>query len=475
MTILVVEDHAETRRELVEALRTSGDGWDVREAPCGKDGLDVVRASDLDCVLLDYRLPDVDGLTCLAEIRKLRPDVPVVIVTGEGSETVAVRAMKLGAADYVVKQGMFAQAVPGIVREVLGRRALARLAADPGERDPSANALPPLDPAMRARFAADGFITRSPAMLRVLALVARAAQSTATVLIEGESGTGKELLARALHAYGPRAERPFVAQNCAAVPESLLESELFGHARGAFTGADRARPGLFEQAEGGTLFLDEIGEAGPSIQAKLLRVLQEREVRPIGSTGAPRRLNVRIVSATNRDLRRESMGGEFRLDLLHRLRVFPLVVPPLRERPEDVAPLAERFLEEFAREEGKPVVGFEPETVAAMERYSWPGNVRELQNEVRRLVVAAAPGARIAPTALAPAVVKDVLPTTVHDAPLRDVMRQLETAVVQGRLRKHGYKRAATARSLGLSRSSLWGKLRRLGIVPPGSDDDEEA
>src|SRR5581483_9442465 len=311
-------------------------------------------------------MPDVDGLACLRELRRLRPDLPVVMVTGSGSEAVAVEAMKLGAADYVVKHATYGHAVPGVVREVLGRRALARHASDPAARGAPLRELRPPDAATLARFEADGFVARSPAMIRVLGLIARAAQSSVNVLIEGESGTGKELCARALHTHGPRAARPFVAQNCAAVPEALLESELFGHVRGAFTGADRARPGLFEQAEGGTLFLDEIGEASLAIQAKLLRVLQEREVRPLGATGPPRRIDVRLVAATNRDMRSATAAGQFRLDLYYRLCVFPLVVPPLRERREDVAPLAEHFLARLARDEGKRLPGFHPETLAVM-------------------------------------------------------------------------------------------------------------
>jgi DNA-binding NtrC family response regulator len=468
MAILVVDDDPETRARLDRALRESGDGWDVRHAASVKEGLAFAADPAVDGVVLDYRLPDGDGLACLRELRRTRPDLPVVMVTGSGSEAVAVEAMKAGAADYVAKHGTFAQVVPGLMREALGRRALARLAA--AATDAAPRELPPLDATTRERFAADGFVADSPAMVRVLGLIARAAASRVNVLIEGESGTGKELCARAVHSHGPRAAQPFLAQNCAAVPETLLESELFGHARGAFTGADRAHAGLFEQAAGGTLFLDEIGEASPAIQAKLLRVLQEREVRPVGGTAA-RRIDVRLVAATNRDLRRETSAGRFRLDLLYRLRVFPIVVPPLRERPEDIAPLAQHFIDRFARDEGKQLGGFAPETLKALERYAWPGNVRELENEVQRLVLCAEPGERIGPEALAPWIVSDLAALPAAEAPLREVMRQVETALVQSRLREHGYRRDLTARSLGIRRESLWAKLRALGLVPPGSDD----
>ena len=464
MAILIVDDDADTRARLERALRDSGDGWDVVQATTATEALARVADEDVECVLLDYRLPDLDGLTCLRELRRLRAEVPIVMVTGSGSEDVAVDAMKAGAADYVRKHATYVQAVPGLVRQTLGRRALARLTADGSHGHPSRE-LPPLDAAARVRFEADGFVFRSPAMLQVLALVVRAARSNAAVLIEGESGTGKELVARAVHAHGPRAARRFVAQNCAAVPETLLESELFGHARGAFTGADRARAGLFEQADGGTLFLDEIGEASPSVQAKLLRVLQEREVRPLGATD-PRRVDVRVVSATNRDLRREIDAGNFRLDLFYRLSVFPIVVPPLRERRDDVAPLAQRFLERFAREEEKPIAGFHPDTLAAMERHAWPGNVRQLENEVHRLVLCAETDEEIAPDALAQWVAGEVVASGANEAPLHELMRQIETAIVESRLREHGYRRAETARSLGITRESLWAKLRALGLVP---------
>jgi DNA-binding NtrC family response regulator len=467
MAILVVDDDSETTARMADALRQAGDDWEVRCAASAKEALAAARDPHVDCVLLDYRLPDVDGLSCLRELRQIRPDVPVVMVTGAGSEGVAVEAMKLGAADYVVKHGTYVQVVPGIVREVLGRRALARLGAEPALRAPVARELPTLDQAVLARFQSEGLIARSPAMLRLFALIERAAQSRATVLIEGESGSGKELCARAVHAHGPRAAAPFLAQNCAAVPESLLESELFGHVRGAFTGADRNHRGLFEQADGGTLFLDEIGEASPSVQAKLLRVLQEREVRPIGTT-ASQPVDVRLVAATNRDLRRDIADGRFRLDLLYRLRVFPIVVPPLRERPEDVAGLAEHFLAAIEREEGRKTGGFEPATLTVLARYAWPGNVRELQNEVHRLVLCAEPDETLAPDMLAPWILEEVPASAMTDTPLRDLIRQVEAAIIQSRLREHGYRRAATARSLGITREALWAKLRQLGIVPPG-------
>jgi DNA-binding NtrC family response regulator len=348
MAILVVDDDAHTRDALGEALAASGDGWEIRFAATARDGLALAKAPDVRCVVLDYQLPGRDGLSILTELQRTRPELAVVMVTGYGSETVAVDAMKLGADDYVPKVGAYARGVPGAVREALARRALAQLAADAASAATLARDLPLPDAATRARFESDGFIVRSPAMLRIVAVLVRAAGSArGNVLIQGESGTGKELCARAIHTQGPRAARPFVAVNCAALPESLLESELFGHVRGAFTGADRDRQGLFEQAAGGTVFLDEIGEMTPTTQAKLLRVLQEREVRPLGAT-ATRRIDVRVVSATNRPLRQQKDTGDFRLDLYYRLSDYPIFLPALRERREDIAPLAEHFLARIA-------------------------------------------------------------------------------------------------------------------------------
>jgi transcriptional regulator with PAS, ATPase and Fis domain len=295
------------------------------------------------------------------------------------------------------------------------------------------------------------------------------------VLIEGETGTGKELFARAIHYHGARARRPFLAQNCAALPESLVESELFGHARGAFTGAERAQRGLFEAADGGTLFLDEVGEASPAIQAKLLRVLQDGEVRPVGSDAA-RRVDVRVIAATNCDLAQAVRAGRFRRDLYYRLRVFPIRLPPLRERRQDVRLLALQLLRRFAAEAEKRIPGFEPSALRLLERYPWPGNVRELENEIQRVVLCAEPGERITPDLLASWIAEGAPPAAADGArPLKEIVREVEAATIRARLREHGYHRAATARSLGITRESLWAKLRQLGFVLPRrrAGDDE--
>jgi DNA-binding NtrC family response regulator len=466
-TILLIEDHEDTARLIARALRAAPEPFAVTSVLSARDGLAQLTEGTVDCVLLDYRLPDADGLDCLRKIRQQHPDLPVVIITGSGSEEVAVEAMKLGATDYVVKHGKYILTVPVVVREALGRRELARAAARYRNALRSTRReVTRLRNELRERFRLEGIIGESAAIEQSLELAERAAQAEVTVLIEGESGTGKELFARAIHYHGPRARGPFVAQNCAALPETLLESELFGHVRGAFTGAERHRRGLFEEAAGGTLFLDEVSETSPAIQAKLLRVLQDKEVRPVGSNGG-RTVDVRVIAATNRDLREAVHEGTFRLDLYYRLRVFPLPVPPLRERREDIRLLAVHFLEQLGAQEHKHLRGFEPAALQLMERYAWPGNVRELQNEVHRLVLCAEEEERIPAALLAPWILEGA-PTGADGArPLKEIVREVELATIRARLREHGYHRSATARSLGITREALWAKIRQLGFALP--------
>jgi Nif-specific regulatory protein len=289
----------------------------------------------------------------------------------------------------------------------------------------------------------------------------------ATVLLEGETGTGKELFARAIHSHGPRSRGPFIAVNCAAMSSGLLESELFGHARGAFTGAERSRRGLFEAATRGTLFLDEVSETSPSFQGQLLRVLQDGEIRALGADGS-RRVDTRVVAATNCELSAAVERGCFRRDLYYRLRVFPLRLPPLRERTGDVSELAAHFLQQFSVEEQKVPGPLDSRTLELLQRHSWPGNVRELQNEIRRLVVSLEAGQRIAPWLLSPSITNGEQPPTHRDErPLKEIVRDVERSTIRDRLRLHGYRRTATAHSLCVSREWLWQKMRQLGIEDP--------
>ena len=313
-------------------------------------------------------------------------------------------------------------------------------------------------------------------MGQVLAQLDKVVDTRVTVLVEGETGTGKELFASAIHYRSQRRDKLFVAQNCAAFPENLLESELFGHKRGAFTGATEEKKGLFEVADGGTLFLDEVGEMPLSLQAKLLRVLQEGEVRPIGAATA-RRVNVRIVAATNRNLEKEVAEGRFREDLYYRLKVFPLRVPPLRERREDIALLAAHFLQRYSREFGREIAGFTQPALELLRAYDWPGNVRELENEVQRAVIQAEGEAFITAELLSPRVRKNdgssVPPSPVADAPeeeddgsgtLREMMDRVERRILLRTLASHGNNKTAAAKALGITREGLHKKLKSLGL-----------
>ncbi len=473
--VLLIEDSAETARLLARALATGHDPFEVTTVHSVRDGLRHLAEQPVDCVLLDYRLPDAGGLEGLRRIRQGHPDVPVVMITGAGSEEVAVEAMKLGASDYVVKHGKYLITVPVVVRDALGRRELELAAARyRNALRSSRREVTRLRRELRDRYRIDGIIGESAAIEHALFLAERAAQTRATVLLQGETGTGKELFARAIHYHGPGARGPFLAQNCAALPETLLESELFGHVRGAFTGAERARRGLFEEANGGTLFLDEVSEASPAIQAKLLRVLQDGEVRPVGAEGG-RTVDVRVIAASNRDLGAAAREGHFRADLYYRLHVFPIRLPALRERRGDIRLLALHLLERLSAAEGKRLRGFDPRALRLLERYPWPGNVRELENEIHRLVLCAEPDERITPDLLAAWIIEGAPPAAADGTrPLKEIVREVELATIRARLREHGYHRGATARSLGMTRESLWAKLRQLGFVPPrrGSDED---
>ena len=303
-------------------------------------------------------------------------------------------------------------------------------------------------------------------MRAVFALVERAAQSSATVLLSGETGTGKEVIARAIHDHGSRGGRSFIAVNCAAFPDTLLESELFGHVKGAFTGADRAKAGLFELAHGGTLFLDEIGETSGPLQAKLLRVIQERELRPVGASRT-RRVDVRLITASNRDLRAEAARGFFRNDLYYRLAVFPITVPALRDRRDDILPLAEHFLARYGQREGKPGCRISRAAAHLLLASSWPGNVRELENEIQRAVALAEPGEVITPPLLSETLGTIAEPVEAGSPPgetLRESMARVEAWLIRRALEGNGGRRASTARQLGITREGLYKKMQRLGI-----------
>jgi len=369
--VLVVDDHVEMAELLADRLAEAGYGAEVAQS--GEDAVAAVRRAPPDVVVTDLRMEAVDGLDVMAVVHEIDPGIPVLIMTAFGAIESAVDAIKRGAFHYLTKPFALDEAL------VFVERALAERRLHSENRR--------LRLAEREKSGFGAMVGRSRAMQRLFGIVGRVAQSQAPVLVRGESGTGKELVARSIHDEGPRRDAPFVVASCSAMPESLLDSELFGHVKGAFTGATGPRRGLFLEADGGTLFLDEVGEMPSALQAKLLRVLEDGEVRAVGSD-AVRKVDVRLIAATHRDLETMARDGLFRQDLFFRLNVVPVAVPALRDRPEDVPLLLEHFLEGArARNPYSPVERFSPEAVATLARRPWPGNVREVQNLVERLVV----------------------------------------------------------------------------------------
>jgi two-component system response regulator HydG len=452
--VLVIDADASAAARLRHALLAVEHDALVTAVARLESSLTALRRRDVACVVTELDLPDRRGLDILRMLRTARPELPVVVFTRAGSEDVAVTAMKLGAADYVRKQGTDPASVLAAVRAAVGRAVLSGLDEAPGGGAAAALASPDPD-----------FVATTTRMRQALLLVERAAPSRVPVLLEGETGTGKELLARAIHAHGPRRHAPFVVQNCGALSESLLESELFGHVRGAFTGAERDRQGLFAEAQDGTVFLDEVGEAPASVQVKLLRVLQHGEVKAVGAD-RPHGVRARIVAASNRALAVEVEAGRFRRDLYYRLSVFPIRIPPLRQRAADVPLLSARFLARFEREERRQTGGFAPDALELLARYPWPGNVRELEHEVHRLVLTVANDQRIRPHHLAPGI-REAAWGFSQTAPLATLLARIELALIRQRLEALPTKTAA-ARSLGITREALYGKLRRLGAPTRG-------
>lgn len=384
--LLIVDDEPNIRRILQMAFEKVG--YVAVTAEDVPTALGMIADEAPDCVITDVTMPGVTGYELLREVKATRPDLPVVIMTAFGTIPQAVQAIRDGAFEYVTKP-FDLDALKRIVAAAIDEPAPVRASR----------------PAARASHSPK-FIAESPAMKEVFETAVQVADSRATVLITGESGVGKEVVAKALHEHSNRVSKPFVAVSCAALPETLLESELFGYEKGAFTGAQGSKPGRFELADKGTLFLDEIGEIPMAIQVKLLRVLQEREFERLGGS-KPTRVDVRVVTATNRDLRQAVEEGIFRLDLLYRLQVVELHIPPLRERIEDIQPLAEHFLQKYCAENERPLLSLSDETLAKLQGYRWPGNVRELENTIERgVVLAGASETELVPKLLPPSILK---------------------------------------------------------------------
>ncbi|HXY42316.1 MAG TPA: sigma-54 dependent transcriptional regulator, partial [Vicinamibacteria bacterium] len=368
--LVVIDDEVNAATALEILLRE--DGYEVARANDARGGLSLLEKTEPDVVLTDLRMPGMDGLELLAKIKEIRPETMVILMTAYGTVKTAVKAMKLGAEDYLSKP-IDVEELEVVLQKALERKGLMEEARSLRER-------------LEHKYRLDNLVGESPEMLSVFKTIRQVAPSSASVLLLGESGTGKELFAQALHQNSPRRNRPFVKVACAALPETLLESELFGHEKGSFTGAVYTRAGRFEAADGGTLFLDEIGDISPTVQVKLLRFLEEREFERVGGNKTFK-VDVRIVAATHRDLKKKLDDGSFREDLYYRLNVIEIHIPPLRERPGDIPLLAHHFLRKYADANGKELKGISDEVLGLLLSHPWPGNVREMENAIERAVV----------------------------------------------------------------------------------------
>lgn len=440
--ILLIDDDPSTLGSLSRAFRLAGHQTTV--ADNAARAVELIRADKFDVILSDVVMPGKDGITLLEEIRSMQVLTPVIMISGQATVDMAVRATRLGALDFLEKPLSTEKLLLAIDNAVR----LTRLEAENRE--------------LRRQVGSHEIIWRSEAMRRVMAQVERVATGESRVCILGETGTGKELIARAVHRQSPRAKSPFVTLNCAAVPQELIESELFGHEKGSFTGAASRHTGKFEQAHSGTLFLDEIGDMPPVMQAKLLRVLEEGEFERVGGD-RPIKVNVRVVVATHRNLEEQVRTGAFRQDLYHRIFVFPITLPALRERNGDIPVLVEHFAARLCDSNGWKPKTFSPAAVDALTRYNWPGNVRELRNSVERMLL-------LSDTEVDEETVRLALPNLrTESAPsgtLAARVEAFERATVIDELKRHGFNMSETARALGLERSHLYKKCAQLGLEP---------
>jgi DNA-binding NtrC family response regulator len=449
--ILIVEDEPKMLRLL--ELNLTEEGYTTHTASDAETGLNTLRQEKIDLVVTDLKLPGMDGLEFLQAVKRADARIPVIVMTAYGTVETAVEAMKAGASDYVLKPFSLEE-MKLIVRKELDVHDLR-------EENRS------LREALGKRYEFKNIVARSSKMQEVLATVERVAPTNSTVLLGGESGAGKDLIARAIHQHSRRASGPFIKINCTAIPENLLESELFGYEKGAFTGAVSSKPGKFELADKGTIFLDEIGDVPGTIQVKLLRVLQDRDFERLGGTKTLK-VDVRVVAATNQDLRAALEQGSFREDLYYRLNVVPINIPPLRERKEDIPYLVDHFIERFARESGNPIRGITPAAQKALMEFHWPGNVRELENIIERAV------------ALSSGDVIDVADIRLDLSPMKPgaapaanaaafppegtTLEQFEDEIIKEALHRAGGNKSQAARLLGLSRNALRYRLSKMGV-----------
>jgi two-component system response regulator GlrR len=450
--ILVVDDDEGLLQLLT--MRLSAMGFDVTTCTTGEEALAVAKREVFDLALTDLRLPDRDGLSVLEELRLIHPDLPVLLLTAHGSIPSAVEAMQKGAFGYLTKP-FDDKALKATLEKALAQQRMSR-------------EIHRLKLLVKELYGLENVAARSPKMQALLEQVARVAESDATICISGETGAGKEVIARVIHCNSRRARGPFFALNCSAIPESLFESELFGHVKGAFTGAQSAKRGLVQSAEGGTLFLDEIGEMPLNLQVKLLRAIQEREVLAVGAE-RPTKVNVRIITSTNKDLSAAVRAGTFREDLYYRIQVFPITVPPLRERRDDIPLLAQHFLQHSARRMQKEIRGFLPAAMQKLTLYSWPGNVRELENAIEKAVVLSSQD-MITPDLL-PSVTPD---TAGHVKPLTEAKEEFARNYLKEVLQLTGGNISRAAQIAGRYRADFYKLLKKHGLHPGAAKEEKD-
>ncbi len=457
--VLIVDDESGMRHMLSVLLER--EGYSIDTAQNGKEGLDKIKSNEYALVLCDIRMPEMDGLTFLESTKSLNKQLPVIMMSAFGNVDTAIEAMKKGAYDYVSK--------PFKADEILIR--LQRLT----DQETLMFENQSLKRVLHQETSFSNIIARSPRMLDIFDTIRKIADYKTTVLITGESGSGKELIARAIHFNSPRSNKPFIAINCSAIPETLLESELFGYVKGSFTGANKDKKGLFEEASGGTLFLDEVGDLPLSLQVKLLRAIQEEEIRRVGDTKTMK-IDVRLITATLKNLGEEIKKGGFREDLYYRLNVLPIHLPPLRERKEDIPLLADTFLSRFSKEMDKKVKKLSPEALQALTDYSWPGNVRELENTIERAMVLETEE-ELRPESLPDSVrnveVNPAIRAAASELSIKKMMVIMEQELIKKALEKTGGNRTWAAKLLEISHRALLYKIKRYGLERYMIDRDQ--
>ncbi len=445
-TLLVVDDDPNVRKVLVAQLKDAG--FKVEEAQSGQEANRLIDRRAYDVIICDLVMEGVSGIDVLMHSKRVNPDVEVIMLTAFGSVESAVQALQSGAFHYITKPHNREELIVTVQRALEQNRLRLRLRA--------------LERQMREQFGVENIVTVNPKMQQLIKTAISVAHTESNVLITGESGTGKELIAGLIHSMSSVADKPFVAVNCGGIPESLLESELFGHVKGAFTGAISTKRGLVEEADGGTLFLDEVAEMNPTLQVKLLRFIQNGEFRRVGENEV-RRVKVRIIAATNKDLQQAMESGEFREDLYYRLSVIPLHIPPLRERREDISLLAQHFVKLFANRLDKPIRGISKDALNALMQYHWPGNVRELMNAIEH-GVALSSGDMLELKDLPPNITQPVSDDTIPLAESKGTLEDIEKSYILKVLQETGWNQKQACRILGLSKATLYRRLKKYGI-----------